>query len=392
MPALNGAAKANAVVALRRTLAASDRKSQITEVNLLLADPNEDVRFLAMKWAGEEGFTELASDVAAAAVRQPNSVRLSRAALEAGQLLARANPSHPDHGKSGMTLKPTLPTEVLERVVFDESAPAEFRAQALAMLPVESARKHTVKLPVWASKAGSPMQGTAIWSLGFAGGHYAAKALEAIIAQDNLDAELRADAIIARAMASVHAVAFAEPWINAGPTTLRHAARFVSGKSREGEAATRPAATADWQKAVATSGDVRRGRRLFFSPQLGCAKCHVAEGRGAIVGPDLSAVGRSTSRARLIESIVEPSREVAIDFQGYEIETKSGETFTGLQAKSKPDGEVSMLGFDGRKIAVEAKDIGSFRMLKTSLMPDGLVEAMSVEDFRDLLAYLENLK
>jgi len=262
----------------------------------------------------------------------------------------------------------------------------------LALLPAEAARKHINRLSAWAVEAGSPMQSAAIWSLGFAGGHDAAKALETVIARESQDAESRADAVIARAMASVHEVGFAEPWKNAAAPDLRHAARLVLGKSREGETTTRPASTGGWQKAVATGGDGRRGRRMFFSPQLACAKCHVAEGRGAIVGPDLSAVGRGTSRARLVESIVEPSREVAIDFQGYEIETKSGESFTGMQAKPKPDGEVSMLGFDGRKIEVEGKDIASFRMLKTSLMPDGLIEAMSVEDFRDLLAYLEALK
>ena len=148
----------------------------------------------------------------------------------------------------------------------------------------------------------------------------------------------------------------------------------------------------EWQNALASGGDARRGRRLFLSPQLGCAKCHAAEGRGAEMGPDLSLIGRSSSRARLVESIVEPSREVAIDFQGYAIETKSGESFTGLQAKPKPDGEISMLGFDGKKIAVAGKDVASFRRLKNSLMPEGLVEALTVEDLRNLLAYLEGLR
>ena len=110
------------------------------------------------------------------------------------------------------------------------------------------------------------------------------------------------------------------------------------------------------------------------------------------MGPDLSLIGRSSSRARLVESIVEPSREVAIDFQGYAIETKSGESFTGLQAKPKADGEISMLGFDGKKIAVAGKDVASFRRLKNSLMPEGLVEALTVEDLRNLLAYLEGLR
>ena len=148
----------------------------------------------------------------------------------------------------------------------------------------------------------------------------------------------------------------------------------------------------EWQNALASGGDARRGRRLFHSPQLGCAQCHAAEGRGAEMGPDLSLIGRSSSRARLVESIVEPSREVAIDFQGYAIETKSGESFTGLQAKPKADGEISMLGFDGKKIAVAGKDVASFRRLKNSLMPEGLVEALTVEDLCNLLAYLEGLR
>ena len=402
MPTMKGAARANGVVALRRSFEAANRNAEVPEVHRLLADSDENVRFLAIKWAGEAGFIELTNEVERAALRPPVSLRLFRAALETGQLLARAKPSHPDHGKSGMTLKAALPAAALERTMLDESAPAEFRAFALAMLPPDATRQHVKTLTRWLAASGSAGQDAsapgavprevAVWSLGFAGGPDAAVALEQFITRDDVNAELRADAVIARALASVHDVSFAGRWLNDGPEPVRHAARFVSGKSRVGESATRPVTTEDWRKAVPTGGDARLGRRLFLSPQLGCAKCHAAEGRGAEIGPDLSVVGRSSTRARLVESIVEPSREVAIDFQGYEIETRGGESFTGLQAKPKPDGEISMLGFDGRKIAVEAKDIASFRMLKTSLMPDGLVEAMSVEDFRDLLAYLEGLK
>ena len=96
-----------------------------------------------------EGFTELGGEAEAAAKRPPTSLRLLRAALETEQLLARSNPAHPDHGKSGMTFKSTLSAAALEHIAFDASAPVEFRAFALAMMPAEISRKHATKLAEW---------------------------------------------------------------------------------------------------------------------------------------------------------------------------------------------------------------------------------------------------
>ena len=170
--------RANAAVALRRAATSLNRTAQLGDVKLLLSDADLEVRLVAMKWVGEKGFTELGREVDAAAKRQPASVRLFRAALETEQLLARADPAHPDHGKSGMTFKATLSAGVLERTAFDASAPVEFRIFALAMMPVDALRPHAAKLAEWAVTDGSPLQGAAVWSLGFAGGHEAAQALD----------------------------------------------------------------------------------------------------------------------------------------------------------------------------------------------------------------------
>src|SRR5439155_26203952 len=63
------------------------------------------------------------------------------------------------------------------------------------------------------------------------------------------------------------------------------------------------------------NGDPAAGRRLFFhSNGAGCFKCHIVDGRGGRVGPDLSRTAGTMTRERLIQSILEPSREIAPQF------------------------------------------------------------------------------
>src|SRR5689334_12371939 len=56
-------------------------------------------------------------------------------------------------------------------------------------------------------------------------------------------------------------------------------------------------------------GDVRKGEALFTGT-LRCASCHIVNGRGGRLGPELTTVGSSRSRAYIIESIREPNRHL----------------------------------------------------------------------------------
>jgi putative membrane-bound dehydrogenase-like protein len=385
----NAQVRAHALLALRR----AQLPSAESLARRFLSDRDETIRFLAMIWAAEEGFTNLARNIEAAAQRPPTSSKLYRAALETEQWLARAHPNHPEHNTPGFLLKSTLPAAALEKALLEEQRPAELRAFALATLPPDSVRAHEAKVLVWATRAG-PLQSAAVWALGFAPSASGAGALEALSNNPRVASALRADAVIARSMASVHETGFAEALVDDKVVVVRRAARLVLGKSRENDRG-RPTDTAGWQKATARGGDVAHGRRLFYSPQLGCAKCHRAEGRGGELGPDLSGIGQGTPRSRLVASIVEPSREVSVDFQGYTLETKDGESWQGVQGKPRQDGEriaIELLTMDGQKLRVPMTNVVHFAPMTLSLMPDGLAEAMSVEDLRDLVAYLESLK
>ncbi|MGV3772345.1 MAG: c-type cytochrome [Verrucomicrobiales bacterium] len=310
------------------------------------------------------------------------------AALAAGLIACQSNPEF----RNGLLPLGERSTAALERITLDDLLPVNQRIAALKQWPTNLGRKHLTQLVAWSRDNNSPLQGTAIWSLGFAGGPDAATALEAIIADQNINEELRADAVIARANAMVHDVAFAEKWQTNGPAAVRHAAKFILGNSRFNDDAARPGSTAEWEKILGNSGNAERGRRLFFSPQLACSKCHAAEGRGKAAGPEFLGQSKSMLQVQLIEAIVDPSKQIDPKYQGFEIETKEGQTFTGLQAQQASDGSVEMLSMDGSIIQVDAKDVETFRPLNNSLMPDGLVEGLSVEDFRDLLSYLRQMQ
>src|SRR4029077_2789958 len=79
------------------------------------------------------------------------------------------------------------------------------------------------------------------------------------------------------------------------------------------------------------NSDTAAGRRVFFhTKSAGCYKCHTVNGRGGRVGPDLSTIGRSHSREKLIESIFEPGREIAPQYVTWAFETAEGKVVTGM--------------------------------------------------------------
>jgi hypothetical protein len=82
----------------------------------------------------------------------------------------------------------------------------------------------------------------------------------------------------------------------------------------------------------------------------------------------------------------------APQFQGWEVKTKSGEVLTGLQGHWRSGGAASLLLLDGRERTIAAAQVESFRALESSLMPEGLAALFSVEELRDLVAFLEQLR
>jgi putative heme-binding domain-containing protein len=139
-------------------------------------------------------------------------------------------------------------------------------------------------------------------------------------------------------------------------------------------------------------GDAGRGRKLFEDEAgMGCLRCHSVGGKGGSIGPDLSASGSQFSREVLIESILQPSKSIREGYQVYTVKTKRGDWFDGLH-KGENHANVMLLDSAGTLHSIPKADIASQRASSISLMPEGLQSALTLEEFADLIAYLQSLR
>ena len=144
---------------------------------------------------------------------------------------------------------------------------------------------------------------------------------------------------------------------------------------------------------LALRGDAERGRKFFLEATgVQCKNCHKVQGKGAEVGPDLSQIGKKyKDRARLLETILYPSREIEPAYRTYLLETVEGQVFTGLLVKK--DAQTVVLKDAKNKVSTyAAADVEQLVAQQQSLMPDLLLRDMTKEQVADLLAFLESLR
>ena len=133
---------------------------------------------------------------------------------------------------------------------------------------------------------------------------------------------------------------------------------------------------------VLQKADRPHGRAVF---NQACSACHTLHGQGGKTGPDLTGGGRD-NLDYLLENIVDPSGMVAVDFRMSVIHLKDGRTINGVIGTSTE--RTMNVQTMTEKITFERAEIIKTEASALSLMPDGLLEALSTDDARDLIAYL----
>jgi putative heme-binding domain-containing protein len=142
---------------------------------------------------------------------------------------------------------------------------------------------------------------------------------------------------------------------------------------------------------LAMKGDLANGARLFTNASPGCANCHVINGRGVELGPNLSEIGTKLGKDALIEAIVEPSSGVSFGFEAFNFTLKNGDEAYGVIASESAE-EVSIKAVGGIITRLKKSDIASRQQSRLSIMPAGLHEAMTSQELVDLVSYLSSLK
>lgn len=140
-----------------------------------------------------------------------------------------------------------------------------------------------------------------------------------------------------------------------------------------------------------TGGDPAKGREIFFGKKVACGTCHAVGAQGGRVGPDLTKIGAIRAGRDLVESILVPSSTFAQGYEPYLVLTQDGNVVSGLIARQSADAVV-LRDAGGAEVQLRRDRIQSMKRAEKSVMPEGLERALTPEEFRDLLAFLQGLK
>ncbi|MCP5539324.1 MAG: c-type cytochrome [Akkermansiaceae bacterium] len=379
-------------------------------VRALASDPNPEIQFERLRWISDAVLTEFSGEVEKKLADPALDFRLFEASLAAWNTL-RGNPdagvSHP---------------EVLVERLTNPAVPDKLKGFALRLVDPAQKRVTDAMLSQFLDSADPGLALEAARTLAARNQDGARDLLAKVAADSSRPDELRAEAIVGLAVSTdpahqsllVTLAGEAAPVIrdeslralrltslnNTQTETLKAIAKAHPESAALVAAVTdltslnagRPGLddTAGWQKrldAISSEADPEAGRRLFFHTKIAlCSTCHRHNGRGNVVGPDLSLVGRQGGREALLQSILEPHREVAPQFYPTQLKLADGTGFIGILLRSS---SVDVFrDITGKERSFKPEEIVERTELKTSLMPPGLPTMLTDRELRDLLAFL----
>ncbi|WP_254510829.1 PVC-type heme-binding CxxCH protein [Anatilimnocola floriformis] len=381
--------------------------SRVIIPNLLDA-ANADLRFIGIRWAAESKLTDLVPKLEKQMEKEADNSRNFAALLLALDRLSGRN-----HENTGEYFA--------AKFLISNSKSVPAKIMALRMVSPNHADLSAKFLVDLSKQEDKTLQREAVRALRLRGGDEALARLREIASDETGDVQLRSEALLALSatdkqdrtllLAIAHQAKnnplrmeslrmltgseLSEPetrdlLISMGQVDVRYSEllkRVLEPKTP----ATRPEPKdqAAWQKLTEGKGDPTVGERLFFHPKVAsCFKCHEYKGRGGKIGPDLSTVAKSMTRERLLQSIVDPSREIAPQFTPWVIQAADGTVKTGVYVGEEIDGTVRYADSEGKIFKLHPRDVEDKKASEKSIMPEGLAATLTAQELRDLLEFL----
>lgn len=367
-----------------------------------LADADPDVRLAGVRVVADE---KRMADRKRLADLLPGSIatpRLLSAVIAALTYLDTGSADNKTDGKIAVQV-----SKLLWDAVQDGKNPLDVRTSALQQLSPGDVVKRRSDIVAIATSDPSALGDVATWKLLDAAGADAdhMQPLADVAARSNLPANRRATAVMALATSRDQYADLLRQLAAGSEGVVRSEAEravTVDLKSRPDHGRPGSANVDEWFAAIpADGGDANAGERLFFnSAGPSCSRCHSHGGRGAAVGPELTTIGRQLDRRKLLTAILDPSRDIAPQYRTETFVTNEGLVVTGVVASyrnlsnsEEPDRErreeLTIVGTDGKPTPLRTADIAQRKEQTTSIMPAGLYEQLTLQELRDLLAFLE---
>jgi putative heme-binding domain-containing protein len=141
------------------------------------------------------------------------------------------------------------------------------------------------------------------------------------------------------------------------------------------------------------AGDPKAGRNLFFDPKgkALCSKCHTVGGEGGRIGPVLDRIAARRAPEYVMESILEPSKDIDPQFEAVQVVTSRGKPIVGLRV-NESNFNIQLREENGQFHSFLKRDLEEVSVLKKSLMPENFAEQLTVKELHDLFAFLMTLQ
>jgi putative heme-binding domain-containing protein len=168
------------------------------------------------------------------------------------------------------------------------------------------------------------------------------------------------------------------------PEQIRHVIAYIRSLARSPSEST-------WKPYI--PGDPQAGRKLFFDlkGKVQCAKCHTIGGEGGRIGPVLDRIAARRAPEFIMESILEPSKDIAPEYETVVVATKDGRVITGLRV-NESNFNIQLREENGRFHSFLKRELDEVKVSKKSLMPENFGEQLTVKELHDLFAYLMTLE
>ncbi|MGR3174687.1 MAG: hypothetical protein ACUZ8N_08830 [Candidatus Scalindua sp.] len=142
--------------------------------------------------------------------------------------------------------------------------------------------------------------------------------------------------------------------------------------------------------------DPKEGELIFFDDtrDVTCSKCHVINGKGSKVGPDLTGIGAVQTPQYLIESVLKPSAVIVKGFETMYLMTNDGMVYNGLLVSQDEEEVVLMVDEEGvmEEYVFYPDEIAQMQKQDVSIMPGNLSEMLTTKEFYGIISFLLSQK
>lgn len=139
-----------------------------------------------------------------------------------------------------------------------------------------------------------------------------------------------------------------------------------------------------YRPALEGTPNLERGALVY---ERACASCHQWQGQGIAFGPDLGTV-RNRDPYFILADILHPNRALADAFELWNIDYGTDLSVSGV-ISSESSTALTIKKLDGQEETIARQEIRTMQASPISAMPDGLESSISVEEMRDLIAFIK---